>query len=127
MGMGEVIAHFKPEPHHAAFEGILNGGIIGALMDCHSNWTAAWHLMKKSGATSPPSTVTAYFNVKLSRPTPMGQEIRVVAFVKESHEDRALIEAKVEAKNSSGEWKRTASCEGMFVRVEPGHPAYHRW
>ena len=30
-----------PEPHHLAFEGVLNGGICGALLDCHSNWTAA--------------------------------------------------------------------------------------
>jgi hypothetical protein len=35
-----------PEAHHEAFPGMLNGGIAGALLDCHSNWTAAHHLMK---------------------------------------------------------------------------------
>jgi hypothetical protein len=38
------VAEFRPELHHEAFPGVLNGGIIGALLDCHSNWTAAWAL-----------------------------------------------------------------------------------
>ena len=36
---GDVLrAEWTPQGHHEAFEGMLNGGIIGALMDCHSNW-----------------------------------------------------------------------------------------
>ncbi len=45
-----VVAEWRPEPHHLAFEGILNGGICGALLDCHSNWTAAHHLMQRRRA-----------------------------------------------------------------------------
>src|SRR6478735_1470844 len=66
----EVVADWRPESHHEAFPGVLNGGIIGALLDCHSNWTAAWHLMKKAGADHPPCTVTAEYAIKLIRPTP---------------------------------------------------------
>ena len=33
----EVVARWRPEPHHQAFPGVLNGGIIGTLLDCHSN------------------------------------------------------------------------------------------
>ena len=65
------MAVWQPEPHHQAFEGMLNGGIIGALLDCHSNWTAAYHLMKAGRGSHPPCTVTAEFHVKLRRPTPM--------------------------------------------------------
>jgi hypothetical protein len=32
----EVVAEWRPEPHHEAFDGILNGG-IAALLDCHSS------------------------------------------------------------------------------------------
>jgi hypothetical protein len=46
---------------HEAFPSVLSGGIIGALLDCHSNWTAAWTLMRRSGADAPPATVTASF------------------------------------------------------------------
>jgi len=67
---GEVVLDWTPEPQHQAFPGMLNGGIIGALLDCHMNWTAAHHLMVRAVAETPPVTVTAEFSVKLKRPTP---------------------------------------------------------
>ena len=91
----EVVATWQPSAHHLAFQGMLNGGICGALLDCHSNWTAAWHLMQKSGADTPPCTVTADFHVKLKRPTPMDGELQLRARVVESTEDRAVIEAEL--------------------------------
>ncbi len=118
----ELVAEWRPQPHHLAFEGILNGGIIGALLDCHSNWAAAVHLMKKAGAASPPCTVTADFHVFLKRPTPMDAPIRLRAHVVESANDRATVEATIEANG-----KVTATCRGTFVAVKEGHPAYHRW
>ena len=36
-----IVATFQPEPHHEAWDGVVNGGIVGCLFDCHSNWTAA--------------------------------------------------------------------------------------
>jgi acyl-coenzyme A thioesterase PaaI-like protein len=118
----ELVAEWRPEPHHQAFEGALNGGICGALLDCHSNWAAAHHLMKKSGATTPPSTVTADFHVTLKRPTPMDVPLTLKARVVESLEDRAVVEATIEAKG-----RVTATCRGTFVAVKEGHPAYHSW
>lgn len=118
----ELVCDWTPEPHHLAFEGIVNGGIIGSLLDCHSNWTAAYHLMKKSGATEPPCTVTADFHVHLKRPTPMNVPVHLRARVVESTDDRAVIEATLEANG-----KVTATCRGTFVAVKEGHPAYHRW
>ena len=101
---------------------MLNGGIIGTLLDCHSNWAAARHLMAASGATSPPCTVTADFAVKLLRPTPSQAPVHLSAHVVESSGDRATVEATLE---SGG--KICATCRGTFVAVKPGHPAYHRW
>lgn len=118
---GEVVADFVPEAHHEAFPGTLNGGIIGALLDCHSNWTAAHHLMVRDGLDKPPCTVTADFHVKLRRPTPL-EPVRLVARVAEVAEDRCTIEATLEAGG-----KVTATCRGTFVAVKEGHPAYHRW
>jgi len=118
----ELVAQWMPEPHHLAFEGMLNGGIIGALLDCHSNWAAAYHLMKASGSDSPPCTVTADFHVVLERPTPMDAPITLRARVVDSAADRATVEATLEARG-----KITAKCRGTFVAVKEGHPAYHRW
>lgn len=117
-----VVADWSAEKHHEAFPGMLNGGIIGALLDCHSNWSATYYLMKQSGLESPPCTVTAYFNVKLLRPTPSEQPVHLVAELKEIKPDRAIILSKL----YSGE-KLCAECEGMFVAVKEGHPAFHRW
>jgi acyl-coenzyme A thioesterase PaaI-like protein len=118
----EVVADWTPEAHHEAFPGMLNGGIIGALLDCHSNWTAAYHLMRKAGAESPPCTVTADFAVKLLRPTPSQGPVHLRAWVAESRDDRAVIESELTAGG-----KVCATCRGTFVAVKPGHPAYHRW
>jgi len=118
----ELVSEWRPEPHHVAFDSILNGGIVGALLDCHSNWAAAIHLMKKSGADAPPCTVTADFHVQLKRPTPMDAPLLLRARVVESSDDRAVVEATLEAKG-----KVTATCRGTFVAVGEGHPAYHRW
>lgn len=118
----EVVAEWHAESHHQAFPGMLNGGIIGALLDCHSNWTAAYFLMKQNGKTEPDCTVTADFHVKLRRPTPFDVPIYLKAKVVESTEDRAVIEAELIA----GE-KVCATCRGTFVIVKEGHPAYHRW
>jgi acyl-coenzyme A thioesterase PaaI-like protein len=117
-----VVADWTAEPHHEAFPGMLNGGIIGALLDCHSNWTAAWHLMQRSGASTPPCTVTAEFHVKLKRPTPSDRPVHLVAKVVESSDDRATIEATM-----TSDGVVCATCRGLFVAVKEGHPAYHRW
>lgn len=118
----EVVATWTPQPHHEAFDGVLCGGIVGTLLDCHSNWTAAWHLMNKNGLPSPPCTVTAEYAIKLRRPTPMSGPVRLVARVVESQPDRAVVEATLSAGGQV-----TATCRGTFVAVKEGHPAYHRW
>ena len=117
-----LVAEWRPKPWHVAFDGILNGGICGTLLDCHSNWAAAYHLMRQSGESTPPCTVTADFHVVLKRPTPLDALLHLEAKVVESQADRAVVEATLEANG-----KITATCRGTFVAVKPGHPAYHRW
>lgn len=119
---GEYIAEWHAESHHQAFPGMLNGGIIGALLDCHSNWTAAHYLMKQSGKDAPDCTVTANYAIKLLRPTSADVTILLKARVTESTEDRATVEAELIA-----DGKVCATCRGLFVIVKEGHPAYHRW
>ncbi len=119
---GELVADWMPEEQHQAFPGMLNGGIIGALIDCHSNWTAAHYLMVRAVADKPPVTVTAEYSVALLRPTPTGQPVHLRARVMEATADRAVVEATL----SSGGIV-CATGRGTFVAVKPGHPAYHRW
>jgi len=117
-----VLCDFTPEKHHEAFEGVLNGGIIGTVLDCHMNWTAAWHLMRIRGADRPPTTVTLEYAVRMRRPTPSDAAVALRARVVDSEDDRATVEAEI----SSG-GTVTATARGTFVAVKPGHPAYDRW
>lgn len=118
----ELVASWHPEEHHEAFPGMMNGGIVGALLDCHANWTAAHALMVSRGADAPPCTVTAEFRVKLKRPTPMVGVVELRARVVEVSDPKVVVEGELR----SGE-KVTATVWGLFVAVEEGHPAFHRW
>jgi acyl-coenzyme A thioesterase PaaI-like protein len=117
-----LVAVWMPEPQHQAFEGTVNGGVIGALFDCHCNWTAAVHLMKTSGADVPPPTVTADYAVRFKRPTASGRSLTLRSRVVDARGDRATIEATLESDGVV-----CATCRGTFVAVKPGHPGYHRW
>lgn len=116
-----VVCDFTPQSHHEAFENVLNGGIIGTVLDCHMNWTTIHHLIKRGGLDHAPPCVTAEFKVVLERPTPIGP-VHVDARVVSSTDDRATIEATMTAGD-----KITAVGTGTFIAVKPGHPAYHRW
>jgi len=118
----ETVCEWTPQKHHEAWDGTVSGGICGTLLDCHSNWTAAWHLMRRAGQDHPPSTVTSEFHVRLKRPTPSDKPLQLRAKIAEISDDRAVVEATI----SSG-GVVTCTCRGVFVAVPPGHPAYHRW
>jgi acyl-coenzyme A thioesterase PaaI-like protein len=118
----ELVAEWTPSEHHQAFDSILNGGICGALLDCHSNWAATHALMQAAGSETPPCTVTSEFSVQLKRPTPMNAPLKLRARVVELEGDRAVVESSIEA-----DGRTTVTCRGVFVAVKEGHPAYHRW
>ena len=117
-----LIAEFQPQQQHQAFPNVLNGGIIGTLLDCHSNWTAAWAIMKNQNKEKPPCTVTAQYSVKLLKPCPIIQPVKLIAMVVESNNKKVIIKSKLIAKNQI-----YATCEGIFIAVKEGHPAYNRW
>ena len=117
-----LVAEWRPQPKYEAFPGVLNGGLIGALLDCHCNWTAAWYLMNRAGVDHPPCTVTADYAIKLLRPTPTDDVVSLAAKVVEGEGNRAVVEGTLSAHG-----KICATCHGTFVAVREGHPAFHRW
>src|SRR5260370_7051542 len=112
---GEVVAEWQPQPKYEAFPGVLNGGIIGTLLDCHCNWTAAYHLMKHTGADHPPCTVTAEYAIKLLRPTPTNGPISLSAHVVDLTGDRAPVEGTL-----------IAGGKGCAPSLAPSVPLKHR-
>ena len=119
---GGLVMEFMPGDEHQAFPGMINGGIIGTLLDCHGNWTAAIALMDQGDYTEPPCTVTASYSVSLRRPTPNNEKLKIDSEVIELLPDRARIRMSLTC-----DGKVCATGEGLFVAVTEGHPAYHRW
>ena len=121
-GDGTVVATWQPRAEHEAFDGFVNGGILGTLIDCHSNWTAINALLARSGASEAPSTVTAEYSVQFLKPTPSHEPLRLVGRATDVRDDRVTVETTVEVGEAT-----TAKGRAMFVVVKPGHPAYGRW
>jgi uncharacterized protein (TIGR00369 family) len=119
---GTVVADWTARPEHEAFDGFVNGGILATLVDCHSNWAAIAHLMRRAGTREAPSTVTAELSVRYLRPTPADRPIHLVARVVASGERSATVETTVES-----EGQATAVGRAVFVAVTAGHPAHDRW
>lgn len=119
---GELRAVWQPLPHHAAFDNVLNGGVIGTLLDCHANWTAAIHLMHERGLGGPPGCVTAEYAIRMRRPTPVDRPLVVRARPVETNGDKVVVDAEVVVDGII-----TATCRGTFVAVGPDHPAFARW
>ena len=118
----ELVADWQPLPRHAAFENVLNGGVIGALLDCHANWTAAMRLMRERDLSGPPGCVTADYVIRLRRPTPVDRPVHLRAWPVDVDGDRVVVDAEL-----SSDGIITATCRGTFVAVGPDHPAYERW
>lgn len=119
---GELVADWQPLPHHAAFDDVLNGGIIGALLDCHSNWAAAIQLMHDTGAAGPPGCVTAEMTVRFRRPTPVHAPVRLRAWPVRVEGSKVVVNAELLSGGIV-----TAICHATFVAVGPDHPAFERW
>jgi len=119
---GTVVAEWHARPEHEAFDGFVNGGILGTLIDCHSNWTAVAALMARDGTDVAPSSVTSEFSVRFRRPTPSHRPLRLVGRAIDVAFDRVTVETTIEVDGT-----RTAIGRATFVSVKPGHPAFGRW
>lgn len=117
-----VVAEWHARPEHEAFDGYVNGGILGTLIDCHSNWTAIAALQAAGWATDAPSTVTSELSVRFRRPTPSDRPLWLTGRPVEVAPDRVAVETEVEVDGVV-----TARGRAVFVPVGPGHPAYGRW
>jgi acyl-coenzyme A thioesterase PaaI-like protein len=83
----EVVARWRPKPHHHAYPGYLNGGIASTLIDCHSAWTAWVEVCKEQGielSSKPdeiPSLWTRAMTIEFLKPAPIDGEVMLRARV----------------------------------------------
>lgn len=83
----ESVCTFQPRPHHTAIPGYVYGGLIAALIDCHSTGTAAAAAYREAGRsmdTDPPFRfLTASLHVDYLRPAPIDRPLLIRGQVKE--------------------------------------------
>lgn len=116
---GVAVAHWRPEPHHAAGPGVLCGGVIGTLLDCHSGAALAVALKHAEGRwpwAEAPGWATASYRVDMLRPTPVDGEVRLVADSVELAGDEAVITVQLHA---DGKLRATGEATWRRLRARP--------
>lgn len=104
----ELETVYRAERRHQGYRGVLHGGILAMLMD-----EVLVHLPYRLFNVW---TVTAEINVRLVRPAPTGEAIRVRAFFPgEAEADARLF--RVNAECSLPDGTVVARAEGKCVRV----------
>ena len=88
----ETVATFIPQEHHLAFPGILNGGIISTIIDCHGTGTANAAAQKLAKDGEKLMHVTASLSIKFKRPTPLDQPVTLRGRVREIDGNRITVD-----------------------------------
>lgn len=86
---------FIPRDEHTAFPGVVYGGLIASLIDCHSIGTAIaamYDAENRLAGSSPEITcVTGNLNVSYKKPSPMGTELKLESRIKELTAKKAIV------------------------------------
>ncbi len=95
----DSLTRFTPQPFHTAVPGIVYGGLLASLIDCHSTGTAAAAMYRDEGRAMDtlPSFrfVTGSLQVNYLKPTPLGPELQVRGRVQEIRGRRVTIESTI--------------------------------
>lgn len=110
----ETVATWIPRNEHLAFPGILNGGIIATLIDCHTTGTANAAAHKQSKDREHFMFVTGSLSVQFKKPTPLDKPVTLRARVEEFSEKKIRVSCSL----FSGD-TLTATGETICFRVDP--------
>lgn len=113
-----VICKHTPRPEFIGWPGLVYGGLLAMLIDCHSNWTTmAYHYRaenREPGSQPRLECVTGNLNIKYLKPTPMGVELTLKARVEGPVGRKSRVLCEVWAGDVL-----TATADNIFVRVDP--------
>ncbi len=95
----EAVCTFQPQAYHIAIPGIVYGGLIASIIDCHCIGTAAAAAARAEGLemdTDPaPRFLTASLKVDYIKPTPLGVILTVRARAKEVKGRKVVVTAEL--------------------------------
>jgi acyl-coenzyme A thioesterase PaaI-like protein len=112
-----TVAEFIPRPEHDNGFGFLNGGIISTVLDCHGAAVVMWEASQRgwrAAAGAPVPFITAGFDVRFLRPTPLGTAVRLTASPVSVDEDEIVVESAL-----AHEDKQRATMTATWRRFRP--------
>lgn len=115
-----VITRHRPRAEFTGFPGLVYGGLIAMLIDCHAGWTAMAHHYRAE-AREPDSLpridcVTGRMSIDYRKATPMGVTLTLKGWV----EGEVARKTRVRCDVWTGD-VLTATADTVFVRVDAGH------
>ena len=91
----ELVCTWQPKEYHMAAPGILNGGIIASIIDCHSVWAAIVAAYQTEGREINTEPLIWYvagsLQITYLKPTPMKCPVILRARVKEIKERKTTV------------------------------------
>lgn len=98
----EGICTWQPHPYHqAGAAGVVNGGILATIIDCHAVCTAlaAAYRAENRAITTPPliMSVTGSLHLTYLRPTPITEPLLLRATIQEPTERKTLATCTLSA------------------------------
>lgn len=112
-----VVSTHRPAAEFTGWPGLVYGGLLAMLVDCHSNWTAmAYHYRaegREPGSLPRIDCVTGQLNLSYLKPTPMGVELTLRARVEGEVARKSRVICEIWAGDTL-----TVSADSVFVRVD---------
>lgn len=115
----QCIVTYKPdEIYTGGVPKNLFGGMIAMIFDCHGTASAAWFNHKNKGLELTEDTVigryiTARLEIDYKKPTPMNEEIRVIATPEEITDRKVIVNMEMQA---AGELRAKARMVAIGVK-----------
>jgi hypothetical protein len=114
-----VVARVEPDARFTSgFEGVMYGGAVASLIDCHSNWTALAFRYRAEGrepGTEPLIvSATGTLWVRYLRPTPLDRPVDLRAWVEGEPGGKTRVLCEVSADSAV-----TAHGDSVFIDVDP--------
>jgi acyl-coenzyme A thioesterase PaaI-like protein len=97
----EVICAWRAHPEHLGHPGILYGGVIASVVDCHCIWTAVAYAHRRAGeeigSSSEHKFVTAAMSLQYRKPVRIEDPIELRARVVDIGDRKAVVRCSVHA------------------------------
>lgn len=95
----EVVCAWRPKPHHIGHPGILYGGLIASVVDCHCIWTASAHAYRRAGLQMADELrftyVTGGLSIRYKKPVPIEHAVELRARVAQFDDRKTIVTCTV--------------------------------